>query len=160
MTRHYRNRNVWKGPYNNLYRYVSQYAERYGLEAPDRVNNPTLEDIEDLRRYQESMKEEAQEIRDLYKRACEAIDAVFARITPNTAWETEKYNFAKAEAETAKSSNVNNTEWSQAIIDHTAEIYSNLDGFVFASKQTWDKNTVHEDTTFWDALFEYIWGIA
>ena len=160
MTTIYKNRNVWKGPYNALYRYVSQYAERYGLNAPTKTNNPALEDIEELRRYQESLKEEAQEIRDFYKRACEAIDAVFGRISPTTAWETEKYNYAKSEADTAKSANINNVEWSQAIIAHTAEIYSNLDGFVFASKQTWDRNTVHEDTTFWDALFEYIWGIA
>lgn len=155
--RHY---NPYQSPYNKKYKEVLEYAEKYGLDTPERVNEPTLEDIEELRHFQEGQTEKAQEVRDIYKIACEAIDAVLSKIKPTTSWEAVKYNHAEDEVKDAKEANLNNREWAQAVIDSTAEILNDLEGFVYISTQTWDKNTPHESTYFWDLFFSYIWGIA
>ena len=151
--RHY---NVWKTPYKALYKRTKQYAEEHNLTPFDEVYNPSQKDIEDLRRMQEERVKEEREKRktSYYKKACEALDLLIVQAEngASDAWENEKAAHAKHTVEQAKEININDDEWGKYILSHISELKEDLERFVFLSKQTWDNNTPHESTEWWDAL--------
>ena len=167
--------NVWQSPYNKELRKVEAYINKYGdiaLMIPEKVENPTLDDLETLKRIHEANKAEVKEVRtqrrqeakaanDKYEAAKRAIQKVLARVESmmTAGWETEKYEHAESEAQEAILANEGNEEWAEAVLRNTSDIFLSLKNFVFMSKQTWDSNTIHESTAWWDMFFEYIWGL-
>lgn len=158
-----RNYNVWKAPYNQLYKRVTEYGEKYGLPAPDKVQNPTLEDIEVLRHFHEEQEEEAKEIRDTYKLACEAIDDVIRQTRDygvRDEWMEMKFQALKGLAEEQKRLHINDVDWSRSILNGVENMVYYAIAFVYQSKQTWDNNTPKESTTYWDLLVDWLLGIG
>lgn len=158
-----RNYNVWKAPYNQLYKRVTEYGEKYGLPAPDKTQNPTLEDIEVLRKFQEEQKEEAKKIRDIYKLACEAIDDVIRQTKDHDTrdtWSDKKFKFLEELAKEQKGLHINDVDWSRSILNGIANMVSYAIAFVYQSKQTWDNNTPKESTIYWDLIEDWLFGIG
>lgn len=152
--------NVWKAPYNALYKATEKYALEHGLNPFDKIENPSQDDIDDLRRLQEERVQEEREKRktSYYQKACEALDKLIAEALGEASneWENVKATHAQQTVEQAKQINKEDEQWGQYILSHVSDLKNALERFIFLSKQTWDINNPHESTEWWDALEQTI----